>query len=44
MKIEGQQWEFERTATPTLARIKEKKWRDLYWCMEDSPAHGFGCH
>jgi hypothetical protein len=23
---------------------KEKKWRDLSWCMEDFPAHGFGCH
>jgi len=27
-----------------LANIKENKWRDLYWCMEDSLAHGFGCH
>ena len=23
---------------------KENKWRDLSWCMEDFPAHGFGCH
>jgi hypothetical protein len=27
-----------------LSNIKENKWRDLSWCMEDSPAHGFGCH
>jgi hypothetical protein len=27
-----------------LANIKENKWRDLSWCMEDFPAHGFGCH
>jgi len=27
-----------------LANTKEKQMGDLYWCMEDFAAHGFGCH